>query len=203
MSKVFTICFEGGPACGKTASLNYLKEHTLPNDNWKVCFVREIAQAFFLDEPKSIIDALDNKAFLSQYFIYRTEVFAEQIFRDYAGQNDQNCLLIFDRGITDAEVYLSKEDLDKICSQKEIEAFKNHYDHVLFFMGDKQNFLIDQDTARKENNYEQVLQLCNRSYEIWHKNENITDIPQKDDVEDKFHNVRDVINSLIGENLFS
>ena len=201
-SKIVKVVFEGGPAAGKTVVLNYLKDNVNADGCWDVIFVPEVAQSFISDEPDAIRYSIKNNTYVRQFFIYRTELFSEQLIVENAMRKGGNCLIIFDRGINDADVYLPADEVNLICTEKEQKEFDSHYDMVCFFLGSEDNYLNDDKTVRIENDYSAVEALGKRSYDVWHRCRNVVDFPQREDVMDKCRDVAKALNGFIGDNLF-
>jgi len=195
---VTLIALTGGPASGKSSVLKRLRKHPA-SDSANIMFMEETATAFFRDRP-AVITELDRSILLRQFYILRTQLFAEDILMQNT-PSDKPTVLIADRGALDIFAFLSDEEIDAI-GRDTLEELWTRYDHVIHLKGNYSNFLRDDETARLESNEAAHRASVRKSYDVWSKCPSFTCISQQETIEEKVRLVIDDIHRYLGREIF-
>ena len=191
------ICFAGPPGSGKTTVLSALKELPMSRDHL-VLFQDEVATMFlkgrtgYINEHETPINR--------QFYIYRSERALEKTFEQIP--SDKPKILICDRGVHDAFVYLSPDELKEALTDDDLREISAHvYDRVFYFLPGSANQAHDQKTLRIESSDEETNALTKKSLEVWKRvcdPSSVTYVPVFDDVRDKTLFVAKAINDMYG-----
>lgn len=109
----------------------------------------------------------------------------------------ENKIVIADRGLADAYVFLDASDAENIvgCS---VEALLDRYYAVFFFMpylsGDH---ITDGNQQRYETSTEELLVQFEKSYAVWGRHKNMIPIPTFDTVEHRKDYVLSKLNQIL------
>lgn len=191
------IAFAGGPASGKTETINGIKEKLTTEYQKNVIFLPEVATSYLIDQPR-IIRRL-NREILFDYFIFRTEFHIESTIEAY----DKELIMICDRGVADIYAFLPNKTAQKVIGTY-ANRIVNNYDLVLFFENDPSGRTLYFDNkVRSPMSLRKVNQLSANTKEAWKKHSNnIIYIPQCSSIEEKTNLVANIINNYVSKNIF-
>lgn len=192
------IALTGGSASGKSSVLRRLKKlPAAPDVN--VLFMDETATAFFRERPPKIAE-LDSSILLRQFYILRTQLFAEDMILTNA-DHSKPTVLITDRGALDVFAFLNRDEIASL-GEETLESLWNRYDHVIHLKGDYDNFLNDRETARLETSEDTLRFAAVKSFEAWSGCSSFCCVNQQKTIEDKVCRVAEEINRFTGREIF-
>lgn len=196
--KITKIAFGGGPGSGKSSVFEALRNcvsDKIPDT--AVVFLPEAATFFFSNRGSTI--TAQESAEVRQHYIYSTQLLLEEAIIESAKvMHTENLIILSDRGILDCEVYVDESEVGKVTGKESIPY--DHYDFVLLFTGIAN---IQSDTTfRTEENDEERLRVANRSYRVWSRAKNLTEIPQFPNVDDKIEMAKTILNRFLGQEMF-
>ncbi|MCR5263063.1 MAG: ATP-binding protein [Clostridiales bacterium] len=202
MMKNFTrICFAGPPGSGKSTVITSLRRRHVSPDFIVMC-LDEVATLFLKNRTEYV--SRNETNILRQFYIFRAQLELERTAERV--KTDKPVIVISDRGIFDAFVYLSPEERKKAFSERDLGEINDHkYDHVLYFLPGNERPSSDRKTPRIERSDEETDSLRKRSLEVWNEYaspETVTYIPVFDDIKEKSSYVAEKINALLGEKVF-
>lgn len=163
--KVNKIVLAGGPACGKSGAMRRLKSFPV-NPSSHVVFVNEVASGF-MDWPEYVRQ--NDDPIVRQYYILKTQVMLEELaYEEAVKSGKERALIVCDRGVLDAFVYLTNEEISKIVTTEEAATLALRYDGVLIFEETgEEHFLSRNNSARIERDYDEVREISKRTADVW------------------------------------
>ena len=198
------IALVGPPGSGKTSVLEELKTMVNPRSDILVDFLPELATVFLYNLPEELKRA--DHVGLRQLRLFRIQVFLEEKVTAIRRAEGRRSLLVTDRGLADAAVYLPRKQLEFAFTKEECEKMYNNYDHVLLFEGSPQSRIdgiLSSSSVRQEKNYGEISQLERKTQEVWGKyGDRLDIIPQQDTVNAKAQYVAEKINQRVGSDVF-
>ena len=200
------IPFVGGPASGKSSTIERLKAMVAPEYAGKVHWIPEVFGLLFQNLPKSLFDDMltPEKAMIRQWVICKVELLLANRLREVA---DENAIIITDRGFYDLEAYCTPAECDVLYNAiPKTEIFE--HDFCVLFESDLsgKNLNSDSETRRIEKNQEENLRLAEKTRAAW---ENHTEksrlliIPQCDTMDEKAVLTAQTLNHAIGKGVFT
>lgn len=199
MSKIHKIVLTGGPCGGKTSALAYLTVN-LENMGYKVITVPEAATI--------VLSSIIREDFTNveiQKMIFQKSLELEAIAHKKAKEklNQEEVVIIFDRGILDAKAYIDKEEFVKLLkhfSMSEIEILKR-YDSIFHLVtaadGAKEHYTNENNSARKET-IEEAIALDKKTMNSWCGHSKISVIENTGTFQEKLETAFTHILSSIG-----
>ena len=127
------IALVGPPGSGKTSVLTELKTMVNPQSDILIDFLPELATIFLYNLPEELKRA--DHVVLRQLRLFRMQVFLEEKITAIRRAEGRSSILITDRGIADAAVYLTCTQIDFAFTEKECDKMYSNYDRVLLLFG--------------------------------------------------------------------
>lgn len=194
MSNIINVCLTGGPCSGKTTALELLKSLKTIN-GYNILLIPEAATLLATHGIKPA-----NSEYLYQEAIFDLQIFFRELYENYANKLNQKTLIVHDRGIHDALVYIDKDSYDSFCKNHNfIDTFKN-YDCVIHLVSvacDKPELYNVDNEARRENLEEAIL---TESLTLELSKKCVSNFIVGNDTnsfQDKFEKIIGIINSVI------
>ncbi|MBE6569607.1 MAG: hypothetical protein E7658_05245 [Ruminococcaceae bacterium] len=197
-ANVKQIVLAGGPASGKSSVIKRLRQRPTEGDV-HVLFLDEMATTFLHDRPSEIAAADD--PLLLQFYILRAQLFAENALLQNTKYDGQT-ILISDRGVMDAFVYLNEAELELLKGEHP-ERFRDRYDHIVYLKGNIDNYLKDNETLRLEKDARTVIETEEKAYRIWSECKSFSCIEQQECIEQKVDLVIEDIHAFLGRRVFT
>lgn len=194
---VTRIALTGGPASGKSSVIKRLKTRA-SDPNVNLLFLSETATTFFKNRPERISE-LDNNPLLRQYYIFRTQLFAEDMLLANT-DSVKPTVLITDRGALDLYAFLNEDEI--AVFGKELDSLWSHYDHVIHLRGTYNNFIRDEETTRIESTEDSLRDATKKSLEVWSKCPSFCLIEQQTTVKEKVNRVIEEIHRFTHRAIF-
>lgn len=194
---VTRIALTGGPASGKSSVIKRLKNRATAQDV-NLFFLSETATTFFRERPKRISE-LDNNILLRQFYIFRTQLFAEDMLLANADPGKPT-VLITDRGALDLYAFLNEDEI--AVFGKELDSLWSRYNHVIHLRGTYNNFIRDEETTRIESTENSLRDATEKSLEVWSKCPSFYLVEQQETIEDKVNRVIDEIHRFTHRAIF-
>ncbi len=197
------IVLTGGPCAGKTTTIAKVKED-LENLGYHVLLLNECATEVinggirpFGDNQVSVFDF--------QNEVLNLQLFKEKRYLDIIDKlpEDTNCIILSDRGIMDSKAYLGSELFTKLLDQNNLkEEYLGHqYDmiiHLVTVATNNQNkYNTSTNSARFEEDIDEVIDLDRRTNEVWQKHKNLKRVEATGTIEEKIEKVIDIIHDYL------
>lgn len=170
MKKITKIVLTGGPCAGKTSALSFLRENLI-NNGYGAVVVPETSTELFSSgiSPSKMNSLLDFHQ--TQLNIQLSK---EAYFEDACNKfkNFEHIVLICDRGVFDAKVYLGDElfaEMLKLNSLTEEELFDRYaavFKLVTAANGAREYYTLENNKVRKETT-EEAVALDDKITEVW------------------------------------
>lgn len=198
MNNIPKIVLTGGPCGGKTEGLSYLSEH-LTALGFNVFAIKESAEAL-------IASGFDRRnTFEFQKAIALNQLRLEKEAEILAKKSNKS-VIICDRGLMDAKVYLSETDFQKFKEELKLneDDLLNRYDAVFLMDSMSQKGFIEDNGIRNETP-DQADILNKKSLQIWSQNPNFKRISVYESFDEKLERllkeVTNVVQKYFYENL--
>lgn len=198
---MISIVLAGGPCSGKSRSMEALRIN-LTNLGYKVVVIPELATEIRqngLIHTEGIISKND-----FQKVIFDLQFFKEELYKEYMRKNEDSSkmILLMDRGLLDAKVYLSQDDFEQLLQERNLteEDIYNRYDAVFHLesaanLGDE--YYSNQNNQFRLSNIEQAKMQEEKSLNVWSKHPNFHTISIEESFEDKVDNLeKGIVNQL-------
>ena len=197
------IVLTGGPCAGKTTTIAKVKED-LENLGYHVLLLNECATEIinggirpFGDNQVSVFDF--------QNEILNLQIFKEKRFLDIISKlpEDTKCIILSDRGIMDSKAYLGSELFTKLLDQNNLKEddLGQQYDmviHLVTVAANNQNKYNNRtNSARFEEDIDEVLDLDRRTNEVWQKHKNLKRVEATGTIEEKIEKVINIIHDYL------
>lgn len=194
------VVLTGGPGSGKTTVIESIKKNF--GGKYKVIVVDETASYLinmgirpFGDDKISMIDF--------QELVLKTQLSKEDILNTSLKYlNDENILIIYDRGLLDNCAYISKEEFEEVLSRLDkkytINEFLERYDLVINLVS-RQDFYTTENNSARSEKVEEALELGNKTLFSWLGHNNLKIVYPKDDLNEKIREVLNYINNILKE----
>ena len=197
------IVLTGGPCAGKTTTIAKVKED-LENLGYHVLLLNECATEVinggirpFGDNQVSVFDF--------QNEVLNLQLFKEKRYLDIIDKlpEDTNCIILSDRGIMDSKAYLGSELFTKLLDQNNLKEddLGQQYDmviHLVTVAANNQNkYNNSTNSARFEEDIDEVLDLDRRTNEVWQKHKNLKRVEATGTIEEKIENVINIIHEYL------
>ncbi len=194
------IVLTGGPSSGKTTVIEGIKKYF--GSRYKVIVVDETA-SYLINMGIRPFGEGKVKMLDFQELVLKTQLAKEAIIdRSIELLEDENIIVVYDRGILDNCAYISEEEFQEILGRLKkkytISDFMKRYDLVLNLVSRKDLYTTDNNPARSED-AETALELGRRTLYSWIGHNNLKIVQPKDDIEDKVNEVINHINSILEE----
>ena len=197
------IVLTGGPCAGKTTTIAKVKED-LENLGYHVLLLNECATEVinggirpFGDNQVSVFDF--------QNEVLNLQLFKEKRYLDIIDKlpEDTNCIILSDRGIMDSKAYLGSELFTKLLDQNNLkeEDLGHQYDmiiHLVTVATNNQNkYNTSTNSARFEEDIDEVIDLDRRTNEVWQKHKNLKRVEATGTIEEKIEKVIYIIHDYL------
>ena len=197
------IVLTGGPCAGKTTTIAKVKED-LENLGYHVLLLNECATEIinggirpFGDNQVSVFDF--------QNEILNLQLFKEKRYLDIIAKlpEDTKCIILSDRGIMDSKAYLGSELFTKLLDQNNLKEddLGQQYDmviHLVTVAANNQNkYNNSTNSARFEEDIDEVLDLDRRTNEVWQKHKNLKRVEATGTIEEKIEKVINIIHDYL------
>ena len=201
MKKITKIVLTGGPCAGKTTALKFLRENLIKN-GYGAVIVPETSTELFSSgiSPSKMISLLDFHQ--TQLDVQLTKEFLyEQACEKF--KNFEHIVLICDRGITDAKVYLGDEKYAELLRMNELteESVLKRYDAVFKLVtaasGAESHYTLENNAVRKEPPEEAVV-LDNLITEAWKNHSHFEVIDNSTNFEQKMNRLLEGVLTFLG-----
>lgn len=188
MKQITKIVLTGGPCAGKTTALKFLRENLIKN-GYGAVVVPETSTELF---SSGISPSKMNFLFDFHQTQLDVQMTKEKLF-EQACQNFKNfdhIVLICDRGVVDAKVYIGDEGFAKLLKTNHLteEKVMSRYDAVFKLVsaanGASEFYTLENNSVRKESVEEAVI-LDNRVTEVWKSHPHFETIDNSTDFEQK------------------
>lgn len=188
MKQITKIVLTGGPCAGKTTALKFLRENLIKN-GYGAVVVPETSTELF---SSGISPSKMNSLFDFHQTQLDVQMTKEKLF-EQACQNFKNfdhIVLICDRGVVDAKVYIGDEGFAKLLKTNHLteEKVMSRYDAVFKLVsaanGASEFYTLENNSVRKESIEEAVI-LDNRVTEVWKSHPHFETIDNSTDFEQK------------------
>ncbi len=197
------IVLTGGPCAGKTTTIAKIKED-LESRGYHVLLLNECATEVinwgirpFGDNKVSVFDF--------QNEILNLQMFKEKRFRDIIKKlpDDANCIILADRGVIDNKAYLGQELFDKLLAENNLleSDIIDEYDMVIHLVtvatNNENKYNNSTNSARFEDDIEEVIDLDKRTNDAWSKHKNLKRVEATDVIDKKIENVIKIIHDYL------
>ena len=197
------IVLTGGPCAGKTTTIAKVKED-LESLGYHVLLLNECATEIinggirpFGDNQVSVFDF--------QNEILNLQIFKEKRYLDIISKlpEDAKCIILSDRGIMDSKAYLGSELFTKLLEKNNLkeEDLGQQYDmviHLVTVAANNQNkYNNSTNSARFEEDIDEVLDLDRRTNEVWQKHKNLKRVEATGTIEEKIEKVISIIHEYL------
>ena len=197
------IVLTGGPCAGKTTTIAKVKED-LENLGYHVLLLNECATEVinggirpFGDNQVSVFDF--------QNEVLNLQLFKEKRYLDIIDKlpEDTNCIILSDRGIMDSKAYLGSELFTKLLDQNNLKEddLGQQYDmviHLVTVAANNQNkYNNSTNSARFEEDIDEVLDLDRRTNEVWQKHKHLKRVEATGTIEEKIEKVINIIHDYL------
>lgn len=190
MKKITKIVLTGGPCAGKTSALKFLRENLIKN-GYGAVIVPETSTELFSSgiSPSKMTSLLDFHQ--TQFDVQLTkEHLFEQACENF--KNFDHIVLICDRGIVDAKVYLGDSDFAKLLKMNNTteKAIMERY-HAVFKLvtaanGAEEHYTLENNVVRKETQEEAIF-LDGKITEVWSKHPHFEEFDNSTNFEQKLN----------------
>ena len=148
------IVLTGGPCAGKTTALIKIKEH-LENKGYNVILVNESATELINSGVKPFGEnAIENYEF--QKIILNYQLQKENFFENIKFQNNQDTIIVYDRGTIDNKAYLNNDKFNLLLNETGLNEISllEHYDLIIHLVtaanGAEKFYTLANNSARTE-----------------------------------------------------
>ncbi len=204
MTKIKRIAICGGPTSGKTGMIKRLRNLESDNCGMRAVFIEETANMFFKGISEELLKT-DNIV-LRQTRIFRVQQHVENLAAGICEDLGQSAVIITDRGINDLYCYLKEKEVADNFTPDELSVLSGRYDSVYYLSPAKADDIADRissNSARQETQVNEILKICNDTYEAWVKYyPNMNVIPQCPTADEKAAVIARMINNDCGEEIF-
>lgn len=197
------IVLTGGPCAGKTTTITKIKED-LENLGYHVLLLNECATEIInlgirpFGDPK--VDVYD-----FQNEILNLQVFKEKRLIDIVSKlpDDTKCILLSDRGVIDNKAYLGTEKFNKLLEENNLveEEVLNQYDMVIHLVtvatNNENKYNNSTNSARFEDDIDEVIDLDKRTNEAWSKHKNLKVVEATNTIDEKIEKVINIIHDFL------
>lgn len=197
------IVLTGGPCAGKTTTIAKIKED-LENLGYHVLLLNECATEIInlgirpFGDPK--VDVYD-----FQNEILNLQVFKEKRLIDIVSKlpDDTKCILLSDRGVIDNKAYLGTEKFNKLLEENNLveEEVLNQYDMVIHLVtvatNNENKYNNSTNSARFEDDIDEVIDLDKRTNEAWSKHKNLKVVEATNTIDEKIEKVINIIHDFL------
>lgn len=197
------IVLTGGPCAGKTTTIAKIKED-LENLGYHVLLLNECATEIInlgirpFGDPK--VDVYD-----FQNEILNLQVFKEKRLIDIVSKlpDDTKCILLSDRGVIDNKAYLGTEKFNKLLEENNLveEEVLNQYDMVIHLVtvatNNENKYNNSANSARFEDDIDEVIDLDKRTNEAWSKHKNLKVVEATNTIDEKIEKVINIIHDFL------
>ncbi len=206
MKKIIRIVITGGPCGGKTTALEEISK-IFRIQGYTVLTVNETATELINDGIKPFGNESDKLKLLDFQKLILEAQLAKESIRDYAAnvcEND-NVVILYDRGILDNRAYLKDEEFQKMIDEKGITEAEilSRYDLVIHLVtaadGKEEFYTISNNGARTETP-EEARQKDRRTMESWSNHPNLKIVGNDCLFDEKMKRVGNIIRDYLGEN---
>lgn len=195
--RIVRIALGGGPGSGKTTVLNALQESLRPVPGTAVVFLPEVATFCFSHRSPGLTS--QETPVVRQHYIYSAQILTEKTAIDTArAVHADRLVLLSDRGILDAGVYIAPEDIPDATGEREPDYA--HYDAVLFFEGAAD--ISNDDTFRIEADEEARAVLARAAKREWSRAPHFYTFPLYPSPEEKTAAVKAWLNNYLNASLW-
>lgn len=195
------IVLTGGPGSGKTTVLDTINK-VYTSLNYKVIIVEETATYLIEKGIRPFGDGAINLIDF-QELVLGMQLAKERIIdRATEMMNEENIIIVYDRGAIDNCAYVSEEEfrgvLKRLNNVKTFAELMNKYDLVINLVGRKDFYTKENNQARSEE-VDEALKLGEKSLKSWLGHKKIKIVLPKDKFEDKIKEVLNIINAELKE----
>ena len=197
------IVLTGGPCAGKTKTIAKIKED-LENLGYHVLLLNECATEIInlgirpFGDPK--VDVYD-----FQNEILNLQVFKEKRLIDIVSKlpDDTKCILLSDRGVIDNKAYLGTEKFNKLLEENNLveEEVLNQYNMVIHLVtvatNNENKYNNSTNSARFEDDIDEVIDLDKRTNEAWSKHKNLKVVEATNTIDEKIEKVINIIHDFL------
>ena len=190
MKKITKIVLTGGPCAGKTTALSFIRENLIKNGYGAVVLQETSTELFSSgispSKMPSLLDFQQTQLDIQLEKEYHFEKACEKF------KNFEHIVLICDRGITDAKVYLGDEGFVTLLKQNnltEAEIFDRYaaiFKLVTAANGASNHYTLENNKVRKETP-EEAIELDNKITEVWKNHPHFEVIDNSTDFEQKMN----------------
>lgn len=203
------IVLTGGPCAGKTTVLSKI-EKDLCERGYKVFIVGESASELINGGITPFEDGMGMINF--QKFILLYQYQKEELYNKAVMESeDENIVIIYDRGLLDNKAYITDKQFDFILRELSLGLgikldemdIVSRYDMVIHLVSSagKRGYSLENNKARYENEKEAIM-LDRRTMYSWINHSNLHIVDSTDNFDDKIDNVLELVhNCLDDENL--
>lgn len=193
------IVFTGGPSSGKTTVIEKVKQ-VYTSQGYKVLVVDETATYLinmgikpFGENPIKMIDF--------QEFVLKLQLAKEAIVeRAVAMKDDENVLIIYDRGVIDNSAYVNEDEFKEVMTRlnyaSSFAELMNRYDLVIDLVGRKDFYTLENNSARSED-VDKAMELGRTTLKSWMGHRKLKIVLPKDEMDEKINEVLNIINRLL------
>ena len=190
------IAFVGSSCSGKSSVLTLLKKWCSTDSQWSVHFIEEAATEILEQDRNLKNSSLE----------FQKKVLELQRTKETASlskiETGKRKLLLCDRAIADAFVYQPREASDILGGMTLNDALMR-YQYCFYFLPYYTANTKSGNTLRCETTVEEISALENRTRAVYMNHKQLYFIPSFDSVDERAAYVKKLINSLLGENVFS
>lgn len=200
---IHTIVLTGGPCAGKSTGLSRI-ERELTEKGYKVFVVAETAtellQGGIKPDELSILDF--------QKAIFEIQLKKECVYREtaerYSEKYNQNCIILFDRGILDCKAFMTKEDfkaLLKMEDKKEIKLRDNYEGvfHLITAANGAESFYSNATNSVRRENLKEACIVDENLISAYTGHPHLRIIDNSTNFKEKIDRLMTEIYSLLGE----
>ncbi len=163
------IALTGGPGAGKSEALEFLRDR-FEKRGYRVILLRETATEMIL---AGLIPSKTIPVFSFQSRLFELQLFREQLYEHAAmNMDDENILLICDRGIMDGQVFLQKGEFEEIMRLHNTNKpfLLDRYDaifHLQTAAALGQNYYSLENNQARSEDWKTALQQDEALYDSW------------------------------------
>lgn len=197
------IVLTGGPCAGKTTTIAKIKED-LENLGYHVLLLNECATEIISLGIRPFGDSkVDVYDFQNE--ILNLQVFKEKRLIDIVSKlpDDTKCILLSDRGVIDNKAYLGTEKFNKLLEENNLveEEVLNQYNMVIHLVtvatNNENKYNNSTNSARFEDDIDEVIDLDKRTNEAWSKHKNLKVVEATNTIDEKIEKVINIIHDFL------
>ena len=191
-----TIVITGGPCAGKTTALKHIRK-ALSQKGYRVFCVSETATELI---NGGITPDNSPSYWHFQYYLSQIQRVKESVFKQRANQD--NDIIICDRGLLDNKGYLSQEDFQRLCEVFDTtqEEIIQRYDAIFHLettaKGKEEHYTTENNRARSES-IQEAKELDEKMLEAWSSHPNHYVIANIGSFEEKMEMLLEQIDSYL------